>query len=92
MEPAIKALLKRLQDDYEEVATADNPIRAASQWAGRMREELSGPAWTTLSADGGRPEMSDTAQELLRVLDEVGRADFWRPQSLSEFRAAVLRL
>ncbi|MXW36213.1 MAG: hypothetical protein F4Z60_12260 [Chloroflexi bacterium] len=93
MDPAIQALLKRLQGDYEAVMAADNPARAAREWAGRMRQELMGPSWTAgPAADGERPAMSAQAVQLLDELQAIERNGFWTPDSLVVFRAAAGRL
>lgn len=93
MDPAIQALLKRLQAEYETVMAADNPAAAAREWAGRMRRELTGPAWTSPPAEGqSAPAMSGHAVRLVEALDRIERSNFWRPESLSEFRAAAVRL
>lgn len=91
MDPVIEALLKRLQGDYEAVMAADNPCRAAREWAGRMRQELMGPAWSAgPPSPGERPARSEHATSLLAALGEVERAGFWRPASLEDFRARAM--
>lgn len=90
---ALEALLKRLQGDYETVMAADNPAAAAREWAGKMRNELTGPSWTSPpSGPGEAPAASAHATTLLTDLDRIGRDGFWRPDSLALFRAAVVRL
>ncbi len=90
---ALENLLKRLQDDYEAVMAAENPTAAAREWAARMRNDLSGPSWTSPPSEPGEaPATSTEATTLLTDLERIGRDGFWRPESLILFRAAVLRL
>ena len=93
MDPTIEELLRRLQSDYEAVMTAENPCSAAREWAHRIRNELSGPAWTEGPAPAGeRAPMSNHAKALLTALEGIEMNGFWRPDSLAEFRAAAVEL
>ena len=93
MDPAIQALLKRLQAEYEAVMAADNPAAAAREWAGRMRRELTGPAWTGPPGEGqSAPAMSPLAERLLSALSRIESEGFWTPESLGKFRAAAMQI